>query len=78
MSFRSVLSRTGCFGFAALLLSASASACTLCHTTSGKQVRAGIFNSSFCVKLLATAAPFPVFIAVVGLIYFGPPNSSKH
>ncbi len=78
MRFRSTVSRAACSALAAASLSAGASACPLCHTPTGREVRAGIFDTSFKFKLLATIAPFPVFIGVVSLIYFGPPKSKKH
>ena len=58
--------------FACLVLCASiASACPLCHTPTGEQVRAGIFNGSFGENLLLTLAPFPVLAAVVLAMHFG-------
>jgi hypothetical protein len=64
--------RSAAWTFAGLVLHASvASACTLCHTPTGQQVRAGIFNESFGNNLLLTLAPFPVLAAVVLALHFG-------
>jgi hypothetical protein len=60
-------------------LFASAYSCPVCHTQTGEQVRAGIFNPSFGWNLLATALPFPVFAGVVAWLYFGVPTQRpKH
>lgn len=56
-----------------LLEGSPASACPLCVSETGRRVRAGIFNSDFGANLVMTLLPFPVFVAVVALIYFGPP-----
>lgn len=61
----------------ALLLTPVAYGCPLCHTQTGEQVRAGIFNGSFGWNLLVTLLPFPVFAGVVGFIYFGKPRRGK-
>ena len=64
--------RSAVWTFAALVLHASvSSACTLCHTPTGEQVRAGIFNESFGSNLLLTLAPFPVLAAIVLALHFG-------
>ncbi len=57
-----------------LLLTSAAYGCPFCHTQTGQQVHAGIFNSSFGFKLLAMALPFPVFAAVVAWLHFGIPK----
>jgi hypothetical protein len=56
------------------VLASEAFACPLCHTEAGHQVRAGIFNSTFPMKLLLTAAPFPVLAGLIAFIYFGMPK----
>lgn len=56
-----------------VLFTSAAYSCPLCHTQTGEQVRAGVFNSSFGFNLLAIALPFPVFAGVVAWIYFGKP-----
>ena len=61
----------------AALLCASASACPLCHTQTGEQVRASICNNRLVFNLLAIAAPFPVFLGLVAVIYFGPPKRDR-
>ena len=42
----------------------------VCHTSTGRQVRSGIFAVGFSKKVLLTLAPFPAFLTVVGLIYY--------
>lgn len=63
--------------FASALSLSVVSACPLCHTETGRQVRAGIFQDSFITKLAVTAAPFPVFGGVIAFIYFGKPKGLK-
>ncbi|MFL6350687.1 MAG: hypothetical protein ACJ74Z_02385 [Bryobacteraceae bacterium] len=55
------------------LFTSAAYSCPVCHTHTGEQVRAGIFNPSFGYNLLATALPFPVFAGLVAWLYFGVP-----
>jgi hypothetical protein len=76
MGFRSISSRLPHLA-ATVLLSANAIACPLCHSQTGRQVRTGIFNSTFGLHLIATLAPFPVLVGVVALIYFGPPKVKR-
>jgi hypothetical protein len=58
----------------AFLVAASvAMACPICHTETGKKVRAGIFNDEFGSNAAMTLLPFPVLISLVALIHFGPP-----
>lgn len=58
--------------FTCLMLSASiAGACPVCHTPTGQQVRAGIFNERFGENLLLTLAPFPVLAAAVAALHYG-------
>ncbi|MEO7163443.1 MAG: hypothetical protein ABI041_11040 [Bdellovibrionia bacterium] len=57
-----------------LLLSPLASACPLCHTEIGEQVRGKIFNSSFPLILLETAAPFIIFMIIAFVLHFGWPT----
>lgn len=74
MSFRT---RTGLTALWAMLLLANveiAQACPVCDTGTGRQVRAGLFGPDFGRNLLATAAPFPVFLGVAALTYYGPPR----
>ena len=57
----------------AVLLSASAaSACPVCETETGKQVRAGIFGDDFASNVALTLVPFPLLAGLVALIHFGP------
>jgi hypothetical protein len=48
-------------------------ACPLCHTKTGRQVRAGIFGPDFGFNLLVTIIPFVIFLGITAFIYFGPP-----
>ena len=51
----------------------AALACPLCHTDTGKQVRAGIFGPDFGFNLVVTIIPFVIFLVITALIYFGLP-----
>ena len=53
-----------------LMVTSAAAGCPLCHTRTGEQVRAGIFNEHFASTLFFTVAPFAVFAAVVACVYF--------
>jgi hypothetical protein len=63
----------------ALLVAAPqlASACTVCDSDVGQQVRAGIFNDGFWRTLLAIVAPFPVLLGGVAAVQFGLFRSRK-
>jgi hypothetical protein len=53
---------------ALLLGAAPASACPVCHTATGEQVRRGIFNDEILQNAAEIAAPFPLFaVAVLGV-----------
>lgn len=39
-----------------------ASACPICNTATGQQVRAGIFGNDFWSTLLVVVSPFPVLL----------------
>lgn len=56
-----------------LLLAPAASACPVCASETGQQVKAGIFNDHFGHKLILTVLPFPVFLGLVAAIHFGFP-----
>ena len=66
---------------AALLAAAAnplaASACPLCNTPTGQQVRAGIFDHDFGMTLLTVLAPFPVLLLVLAMMHFGLPRFGK-
>jgi hypothetical protein len=55
------------------LLPAIASACAVCDSELGRQVRAGVFNSDFVPRVLAVLAPFPLFLVAIGLVRFALP-----
>ncbi len=62
-----------------LILGASpAWACPLCRSETGRRVREGLFDAQFGTNLLVTLLPFPVFLAVIALIHFGPPWAKGH
>jgi hypothetical protein len=58
----------------ALLGAAPITACPLCDTGTGRQVRAGIFDGSFAHNLVVTLLPFPVFLAIAAALYYGFPR----
>jgi hypothetical protein len=58
----------------ALLLASPATACPLCESETGQQVRAAIFDDDFGKKVFLTLLPFPVLAGIVALIYYGPPD----
>jgi hypothetical protein len=47
------------------LFATQASACPLCDSETGREVRAGIFGDHFGRTLAGVLAPFPVFVLVV-------------
>jgi hypothetical protein len=49
----------------------SATACPLCHTQTGNNVRAALFGPDFWFNVGVTVLPFPIFLAITALIYFG-------
>jgi hypothetical protein len=61
----------------ALLWPLSVVACPLCKTGTGVQVRAGLFDGRFGYNLAAVLLPFPIFLGIVGLLYFGPPKRKR-
>ncbi len=46
-------------------------ACPICHTETGQQVRAGIFDESFSSNLLLILAPFLVLAVILLAMHFG-------
>ncbi|MDQ3621418.1 MAG: hypothetical protein M3463_02885 [Verrucomicrobiota bacterium] len=62
---------------AAAAVPLAASACPLCDTPTGEQVRAGIFNQDFAMTLLAVLSPFPVLLLVLAAMHFGLPRFGK-
>lgn len=59
--------------WALLVAAPNAMACPVCHTETGKKVRAGIFNEEFGSNAAMTLLPFLILISVVAVIHFGPP-----
>ena len=66
--------RVCCVGTMVLASIVSASACTVCDSETGQQVRAGVFGEGFWSTLAAVIAPFPVFIIAIALYNFGRPT----
>ena len=57
-----------------LLCSAvSASACPVCDSATGKEVRAGVFGDDFARNLTAIALPFAAVAGVAAAVHFGLP-----
>ena len=52
-------------------------ACPVCHTETGQQVRAGIFDEHFGRNLVLTLLPFPVLAVIAAAIHFGIPGGSR-
>ena len=61
----------------AFLLPLAVSACPICNTETGRQVRMGIFGDDFWSTLAIVAAPFPVLLLVLAAMHFGWPQSGK-
>ena len=57
--------------------SSLASACPICKTAAGEQVRAGIVDEHFGRTLLSVALPFPLLLGVVAMIHFGWPMHTR-
>jgi uncharacterized membrane protein len=62
------------FALFAVAAVSTASACPVCNTGTGEQVRAGLFDESFGMNLLATVLPFPILLGFVAAIHFGWPR----
>lgn len=54
----------------------AARACPVCDQETGRQVRAGIFDQSFGLNLIATVIPFAIFLGVVAAIHLSGPRMS--
>jgi hypothetical protein len=50
---------------------AAASACTVCDSNLGQEVRAGIFEKNFWRNLFAVIAPFPAVLVAVAVVQRG-------
>jgi hypothetical protein len=58
-------------GACAWLLPLIASACPICDTDTGRQVRAGKFDENFWITLAMVLAPFPVLLLVLLAMHLG-------
>jgi hypothetical protein len=63
--------------FLSLLLVVPALACPVCDTSTGQQVRQGIFDNRFGVNLLLTLLPFPIFVGIAAALYHGFPGGQQ-
>ena len=60
------------------LFTASATACPVCNTDTGVQVRSGLVDANFATTLLAITLPFIILSGVAAAIHFGVPRSKEH
>jgi hypothetical protein len=61
----------------AAFVGSSASACPICDSATGVQVRASLLNEDFGTNLLATVLPFVVVLGLLAVIdYCGRPRRS--
>lgn len=67
---RSKLAIGGFIALSANLLPAVASACPICNTPTGQQVRAGIFGNDFWTTLLIVVSPFPILLLAIAAYHF--------
>lgn len=63
-----------CYVLGLLLVPSIASACMVCDTDLGHQVRRGVFDGSFGSKALAVLLPFPAFLLAAAAVHFGVPK----
>lgn len=49
----------------------AASACPVCPTETGREVRAEIFDGRFAENVVLTLLPFPLLMGIVAAIHFG-------
>ena len=66
--------RVCCVGSMVLASIVPASACTVCDSGTGRQVRAGIFGDEFWTTLVGVIAPFPVLLTVIAAYHYGIPD----
>jgi hypothetical protein len=57
---------------AATLMPVLCLACTVCDSTAGQEVRAGLVNGDIVSNLLAVLLPFVAFAGVVAFVHFCP------
>ena len=57
------------FVVAPALFAPAAGACPVCHSETGKQVRAGLFDENFASNLFGSLLPFPIFLGIVAAIH---------
>lgn len=56
---------------AALLLTTLGSACPVCDSALGQEVRAGIFDGRFALTWLEVIAPFPILALILAAMHWG-------
>jgi hypothetical protein len=70
-----VVKRLACLASClSLMLAGAASACPLCDSDTGQEVRAELVDEHLGVSVMATVAPFAVVLGVVAAVHFGPPR----
>ena len=52
-------------------------ACPVCNAGTGKAVRARLFAPGSGANLIALLLPFPIFLGIAALTYYGPPNGGQ-
>ena len=57
----------------AFALPTGASACMMCDTALGDQIRQGVFDGHFVSTAFAVLLPFPLFLMAGAAIHFGVP-----
>jgi hypothetical protein len=68
-ALRRTLSFVGVF-----VATGAAHACTVCDSQNGQALRAGLFDGHFAQTMLLVAAPIPVLVAAVALLYLLMPD----
>jgi hypothetical protein len=71
MSIRQIAT---CGALSAVCFSVAAHACTVCDSTTGRQVRAGLFNGHFTRTVGLVALPSVLLCVAVAGVYFGMPD----
>lgn len=65
-----------CF-LAVLVLPSVASACMVCNTELGHQIRHGVFDGHFASTAVAVLLPFPLFVLAGAAVHFGVPSRKR-
>lgn len=62
-----------CVALVVLVRSATAYACPVCDTETGRAIRDGIFDQDFFSNVCMTLAPFPIMLVLVGVMHISLP-----